>query len=72
MGSSPAEAIPMSEPVQRTSDKRFQVEYWKASCPSCQWTGLSRDCAGGNQIADTGDYDDVRCPECFHVVEEAK
>jgi phage FluMu protein Com len=40
-------------------------KYWKVKCPRCGWKGLSRDCAGGNAIADTGDYDDILCPECI-------
>ena len=30
----------------------------------CGWNGLSRDTDGGEQIADTGDYDDMKCPKC--------
>ena len=40
------------------------TEYWQAECPKCGWQGSSKDCAGGASIADTGDYDDVTCPEC--------
>lgn len=39
-------------------------KYWLTRCPECGWKGLSIDCAGGNQIAGTGDYDDAVCPEC--------
>lgn len=39
--------------------------YWSARCPVCGWRDLSRDCEGGGQIADTGDYSDCYCPECF-------
>lgn len=39
-------------------------KWWIAVCPECKWSGLSRDCGGGGQIADTGDYDDPVCPEC--------
>ncbi len=39
-------------------------KWWPAVCPGCGWKGLSRDCYGGGQIADTGDYDDLSCPEC--------
>lgn len=38
--------------------------FWAAICPFCGWRGLSRDCAGGMQIADTGDFDNVVCPVC--------
>lgn len=40
-------------------------KWWPACCPKCGWRGLSRDAAGGGQIADTGDYDDIVCPECI-------
>ena len=39
-------------------------KWWVGKCPQCGWEGLSRDAAGGGAIADTGDYDDVICPEC--------
>lgn len=38
--------------------------FYPVFCPSCGWKGLSRDTAGGGQIADTGDYDDIYCPMC--------
>jgi len=40
-------------------------KWWIAKCPECGWEGLSRDCAGGGQIADTGDYFDCLCPHCI-------
>lgn len=40
-------------------------KWWIATCPRCGWEGLSKDCKGGEQIADTGDYDDCYCPECW-------
>ncbi len=40
-------------------------KWWVAECPKCGRTGLSRDAAGGGQIADTGDYGDVICPVCI-------
>ena len=43
---------------------------WKARCPKCGWKGLSRDCNGGNSLADTGDYSDVVCPICDSIVED--
>lgn len=39
--------------------------WWAAICPACGWRGLTRDAAGGGQIADTGDSSDPICPECF-------
>lgn len=47
-------------------------KWWTAKCPKCGWTGLSRDCAGGEAIANTGDYEDCYCPICFTIVEEKK
>lgn len=44
--------------------------WWPAKCPKCGWRGLSCDCSGGGQIADTGDYGDVECPQC--VAEQEK
>lgn len=41
--------------------------WWPAVCPACGWRGLSRDCAGGQPIADTGDYGDVLCPTCLEA-----
>jgi len=40
-------------------------KWWVSECPKCKWSGLSRDCEGGGALADTGDYDDVVCPECY-------
>lgn len=40
-------------------------KWWVAECPKCKWIGLSRDCAGGQPIADTGDYGEVLCPKCY-------
>lgn len=37
--------------------------YW-CHCTSCGWQGSSEDTDGGGQIADTGDYGDVLCPNC--------
>ena len=47
-------------------------QWWIALCNKCKWKGLSRDCAGGGTIADTGDFDDVLCPKCGKVVEDAE
>ncbi len=40
-------------------------KYWPAHCLECGWKGLSRDCAGGDAMADTGDFSEVICPECI-------
>lgn len=50
------------------TDDELKV-YWRAYCPHCGWKGLSRDCAGGMAIADTGDYGDVICPKCYKAVD---
>lgn len=49
--------------------------WYPAKCSFCGWVGLTRDCGGGSQIADTGDYDDPLCPVClskgmYHYVVE--
>ncbi|WP_053183576.1 hypothetical protein [Pseudomonas thivervalensis] len=36
-------------------------------CHGCGSVYPSFQCSGGGQIADTGDYDDARCPHCQHV-----
>jgi len=36
-------------------------------CHGCGSVYPSFQCGGGGQIADTGDYDDARCPHCQHV-----
>ena len=46
------------------------ISYYKVYCPKCGWKGLSRDTAGGNAIADTGDYSDIVCPECYSNLED--
>jgi|GEM_PF-5865700 len=46
-----------------------EKKYWVTCCPECGWKGLSRDCGGFGQIADTGDYDDGYCPRCGSIVE---
>lgn len=45
-------------------------EYWPAKCDRCGWRRLSRDCVGGEPIADSGDYSDVECPECVKAAEK--
>ncbi|QWL69371.1 hypothetical protein HQ397_03995 [Aeromonas hydrophila] len=41
--------------------------YYVCECQSCGEVFSSRDCGGGGQIADTGDYDDAYCPHCGQV-----
>ena len=54
-----------TEPVILTYSEADLLKWWPAVCPACGWRGLSRDCAGGHPIADTGDYSEVVCPECL-------
>jgi hypothetical protein len=46
--------------------------YFMAKCcdRQCGWVGLSRDCSGGDPIADTGDHSDILCPVCNHDVDD--
>jgi hypothetical protein len=39
--------------------------YYAVHCPECGWNGSSEHCAGGGAIADTGEYSEIVCPECF-------
>lgn len=39
--------------------------YYPVRCHQCGWEGMSDETAGGNQIADTGDYDECVCPKCI-------
>lgn len=41
--------------------------YYVCECQNCGEVFSSRDCGGGGQIADTGDYDDAYCPHCGQV-----
>lgn len=47
-----------------------QGGHYPAYCPDCKWQGLSLECTGGEELADTGDYTDVTCPLCNFPVEE--
>lgn len=38
--------------------------YFVVECQGCSAVYPSFQCVGGGQIADTGDYDDARCPHC--------
>ncbi|MGF6152030.1 hypothetical protein [Pseudomonas fluorescens] len=40
--------------------------YFVVECQGCGAVYPSFQCAGGGQIADTGDYDDAYCPHCEH------
>lgn len=40
-------------------------QYYPCRCPVCNWVGMSNETAGGQQIADTGDYADPVCPKCI-------
>lgn len=40
--------------------------YYLVAC-LCGWKGSSSECEGGMPIANTGDYDDIRCPACGMV-----
>ena len=44
--------------------KELYLEYFPSQCEDCGWSGLSIDCDGGGQIADTGDYSEITCPIC--------
>jgi hypothetical protein len=39
-------------------------KYYFCECKLCGWRGSSQFAVGGHSIADTGDYDDIRCPIC--------
>jgi predicted RNA-binding Zn-ribbon protein involved in translation (DUF1610 family) len=47
----------------------MEAKWYAVTCPKCGWKGSSRDCDGGEQIADTGDYNDPLCPRCGSNVE---
>lgn len=38
--------------------------YYRCECNKCGWIDSSQFAAGGESIADTGDYEDARCPQC--------
>lgn len=40
-------------------------EWFPVMCNHCGWRGLSRDCTGGGPIADTGDFNEITCPQCW-------
>jgi hypothetical protein len=39
--------------------------YFPVFCPICGWEGKSNQAEGGHAITDTGDYEDIVCPQCF-------
>lgn len=43
-------------------------KYWQFEC-ECGFSGYSVIASGGGQIADTGDYDDCRCPSCLNIID---
>lgn len=51
------------EKILNVTDKH---NYYFVKCEKCGWMGSSNLCAGGGQIADTGDYEDCLCPKCFN------
>lgn len=42
-------------------------KWFNVCCQSCGWTGSSEFLDGGGQIADTGDYGDIYCPNCGQI-----
>ena len=46
------------------SEEDKKEEYFLAKCDKCGWYGSSKLTLGGDQIADTGDYDNIYCPIC--------
>lgn len=42
-------------------------KYYPVKCRGCGWTGMSDKTNRGHPIADTGDFDDIRCPVCDSV-----
>lgn len=53
----------MTAPIQRI--RWDHPTYYPVRCPQCGWEGMSNETAGGDQIADTGDYNDCVCPKCI-------
>ncbi len=62
------ETIPTEVKTKVKYSEEELKKWWLALCPKCGWNGLSRDCNGGNPMADTGDYSDVTCPVCDEIV----
>ena len=45
-------------------------KYYPVICHKCKLFGMSNECEGGGQIADTGDYSDIECPDCSTYVDD--
>jgi predicted RNA-binding Zn-ribbon protein involved in translation (DUF1610 family) len=41
--------------------------FYNVKCKKCGWFGSSEFTDGGEEIADTGDYEDILCPACGSV-----
>jgi len=41
--------------------------YYVCECENCGYVFSSENANGGAPLADSGDYDDIRCPECDYV-----
>lgn len=41
------------------------AQFFPVRCPACGWVGMSNETEGGDQIADTGDYAQIVCPQCM-------
>jgi hypothetical protein len=50
------------EKVLNSVDKQ---NHWFGYCDCCGWAGSANAMRGGEQIADTGDYNDCLCPKCW-------
>jgi len=40
-------------------------KFYPCECLRCGWKGMSDEAAGGEAIADSGDYNDIVCPICI-------
>ena len=47
-----------------------ETRFFLQRCKLCKWKGLSCQCSGGKAIADTGDFDELRCPLCGCMTED--
>ena len=41
--------------------------FFGIKCHQCGFIGSSEEAAGGGALADTGDFDELRCPKCEWV-----
>lgn len=53
------------------SGEDIEKRFYTAEC-ECGWWGSSKYLVGGDQIADTGGYDDCYCPVCLGTDIEEK